>query len=306
MGLGGEVLDWMDRTGFQGSFMDAWEAYGNGDDHHSSHDSQSDSETEPNEIIILRDSGPFAAGEVYFVAGESLGHDLPFKVRMRRGVCGLDADETWVTGLSEDGRWFLLENGRRFPSDPGLADLVWKKIQEHSTHCELELRGVPNRVAKSQHGDVWLEHDGLPFQVRILRTAYGLRAGDALWVTGISKCDSWLLLENGRQVPYHQHQADPSWTEIKATDMQQEDKRSLLVAIASCGSTQVWRDQFRDTAALRRAAPPRMTRVRGGAGARGMPCCQCGVTKAADAFSSTQRKLARALRRCKACTARRM
>jgi len=308
MGLGGDVCNWMEETGFQGSFMDAWEAYGNGDDcshvpkdSHSESESETELETEPDEIIILKDSVPFVAGEVYTVAGACA---FPFKVRMLRTTCELGAgNEAWVTGRSENGRWFLLEDGRKLPSEPHLADLIWTKIQEPPTHWELLeglFEGAPSRVAKSQHGDVWLEHDGLPFQFCILRTTNALCAGDVLWVKGTSKDGTWLLLENGCQVPSEPHFAKRLYTEIKAMDMQQEDKLSLLMAIAECGSTKIWRDQLRDDVASRPAAP-RMARGRHAAGVRGMFCCQCGVTKAADAFSSTQRKRANALRRCKAC-----
>lgn len=317
--------------------MDAWEAYGNGDDMPEPFDSESDSEaeseTEPDEVIILKDSGPFVAGAVYFVAGESSAQDLPFQVRMLRNMCGLSAgDVPWVTGTSEDGRWLLLENGRKLPSDPHLADGCWTKTQQKSMHWELEdpddpVGALSHRVGKSQHGDVWLEHDGLPFQVRMLRSTCGLRAGDVPWVTGTSHDAKWLLLDNGRRVPYGGHLADRHWTEIKVMDMQHEDKWWLLAAISRCGSTKIWRDQLRERATARASAHgqaagstsghgqaaaaaaavhPRMARARHVAAARGMSCCQCGVTKADDAFSATQRRRANALRRCSACIAGRV
>mmetsp|Transcript_109332 Transcript_109332/g.178487 ORF Transcript_109332/g.178487 Transcript_109332/m.178487 type:complete len:181 (-) Transcript_109332:341-883(-) len=120
-------------------------------------------------------------------------------------------------------------------------------VWQHSMHWDLEkpsdrwdsLHDL--RVAKSEHGDVWVEHDDLPFQVRMLKTKYGLYAGDIHWVKG-ETCDGDLLLENARRLPQF---ATNLWEEVKVVDMQNNIKLSLLAAIKASGSTKSLACQWR-------------------------------------------------------------
>ncbi len=95
-----------------------------------------------------------------------------------------------------------------------------------------------------------MEHYGLPFQVRMLKTKYGCHAESLLWVTGKSCNHEWLLVENGHQIPSNPYIAHQAWEEIKPVDMQDDVKWLLLTAIAQAGRVNALRESWRAAASV--------------------------------------------------------
>lgn len=169
-------------------------------------------------------------------------------------------------------------------------------------------------LPKSSHTDIWLEHDGLPFQVRVLKTRDGFNAGQVQWVVGETWNGQGLLLDNGRITSgFH-----AAWEELGVMDMCHTDKVALLADIQAAGSTLIWRRAFADAQAVARGRSGSSSDRRSGVAdcrtfqmhqtrtsMRGSSihifCSQCGVAKPAEAFSKTQHKRAVAWRRCTAC-----
>mmetsp|Transcript_54318 Transcript_54318/g.99853 ORF Transcript_54318/g.99853 Transcript_54318/m.99853 type:complete len:367 (-) Transcript_54318:238-1338(-) len=342
MGLGSDVVCWMQETGFQGSFMDAWEAYGNGDDVHVSFRSEfgfeieSESETHSESEIEFKSDGFTQHSGFLTRGGDLLVATMTVPEALRRamelqhckGLCfrGPVGDHPvevffkskWDVRYASEQVWtffrkvhpfwptniIIVRNLNLLMAGQVYAVAGESPVWQHSMHWDLEkpsdrwdsLHDL--RVAKSEHGDVWVEHDDLPFQVRMLKTKYGLYAGDIHWVKGETR-DGDLLLENARRLPQF---ATNLWEEVKVVDMQNNIKLSLLAAIKASGSTKAWRangDWWRGaaTSSFRPVAiTTAMARSVSGSQVR---CSQCGITKAANAFSGNQRKRAVARRRCK-------
>lgn len=170
--------------------------------------------------------------------------------------------------------------------------------------------GATTQIPKSEHGDVWVEHDGLPFQVLILKNSYGLKVGSVHWVTGRTSDRSsyYLLLEHGLRVPENAGVSQ----EVKVVDFPMATKSSLLSDIASAGSTKAWRMPFavassKTTSSSSNSASLRWRSVpRGRHEGSQILCSQCGLMQGSHNFSGNQRKRAVAMRRCKACVTSRV
>lgn len=169
-------------------------------------------------------------------------------------------------------------------------------------------------LPKSSHAEIWLEHDGLPFQVRMFKTRDGFNACQAQWVVGETGNGQGLLLDNGRTTSG----SHAAWEEVGVMDMCHADKVAWLADIKAAGSTLLWRRALADAQVVARGRSASSSDRRSGVPDRGtfqthqtrtsthggnirMFCSQCAVAKPAEAFSKTQRKRAVAFRRCTAC-----
>lgn len=346
MGLGGDVLCWMEETGFQGSFMDAWEAYGNGDDIRVRSPLESESESESGieprseDDDFTQHNGFLTRGGDLLVAtmteteavrkATELVHCKGFCFRRSpdgsAGPVEVFFKSKWDLKYDSQQKWtsfrkvhffqptevIILKSSGRLSA--GEIYFVTGETPEwrHSMHWEIQETSYgPDSsqcIAKRDCGSLWVEHDELPFQVRMLRTKYGLNAGEVRWVQGETRDGECLLLEGSYEVPRFVANV---WEEVRAVDMQNERKLSLLSAIEVAGSTKAWRAIYKGSdSASTSAGPVQQAMPLGWATGRSVNCAhvhcsQCGLNKAADAFSRNQRRYPRSLRRCKVCVASR-
>lgn len=334
--------------------MDAWEAYGNGDDVCAPPTTDSESEFESEDSGhsgrgpqhqerawrgFSKHQGRLMRGSDLLVAtmtvtdamkkAKELLHCVGFCFR---GVVGDDPVEVffkckWDFWGSSRLDWTSFRKDRPFKPDDivllkdwqGLAagqegyvlgetscGMYWMVSFSDATIGSLDL-------PKSSHADIWLEHDGLPFQVRMLKTRDGFNAGQAQWVVGAWNVQG-LLLDNGRTTSGSRAALE----EVGVMDMCHADKVALLADIKAAGSTLLWRRAFADAQVVargrsasssdRRSGVPdrqtsqtHQTRTSTHGSSIRMFCSQCAVAKPAEAFSKTQRKRAVAFRRCTAC-----
>lgn len=346
--------------------MDAWEAYGCGDDLVSEFDFDSDVDSDFDGIPCSRrvrqqDLKGFTEHSGFITkGGDLLVETLTVKEAMQkakgllhcrgfsfRGPLTNSPVEVffkckWTIQRSTPGAWTSFRNENPFEPDEVLiiknwdrfvAGQVWFIVGDgpsfanpHSQHWELgslvgsdgeysgsNRFGATTQLPKSEHGDVWVEHDGLPFQVLILKNKYGLKAGSVHWVTGRTSdrrtsASNYLLLEYGLRVPENARESQ----EVKMVDFPMATKSSLLSSIASAGSTKAWRMAFAAAGSRIASSSANSVSLRGRSVPRGrhdgsqIVCSQCGLMQGSDNFSGNQRKRAAAMRRCKACVASRV
>ncbi len=259
MGLGSDVACWAEESGFRGSFMDAWEAYGNGDDVHSRDEIYTGSDSD--DMPFAKYKGFISRGADLLVATMTLDEafDTATELEQCKGFCFRGDADAGPVEVFFKSKWELIHRPMHWtafrkeslPWEPyeGVFilkdDGIFRAGQVHifadeSLDEKSWLLKGGSRVQKFEHGQLWVAHDGLPLRVQILENKFGCTAGQILRVKGDSKGGASLLLENGGQLPV----TSDGWKAVNESDLEVPGVSSLIADVARAGSVADWRDHM--------------------------------------------------------------